>query len=68
MGAVPDMTRCAREIAICLQPRSGGRNIAWGGAEGGTPGIAPNEVEPCKGGRNTLGTHFHGDIMNAARS
>ena len=37
-----------------LEPRSGGRNIAQGGVEGGTLGTESNQVEPCKGDRNAF--------------
>ena len=39
-------SKSARRNRNQLQPRSGGRNTAWGGAKGGTPGTKSNEIEP----------------------
>ena len=49
---------CARRNHEPLQPRSGDRNIAQGGAEGGTLGSLHLESEPCKGDRNAFAPIF----------
>ena len=55
-------TRQDREY---LEPRSGGRNIAQGGAEGETLGRTPIGESPVRAAGRPPNTHFHGGIMNS---
>ena len=61
---------CVRRDREHIEPRSGGRNIAQGAAEGGTLGNRPNRESPegaAGSPRPTprpVNAHFPGGIMN----